>query len=137
MGFDFGISEKGELIFESNSSNILQKTNDELIKQIAINRIKSIKGDWFNTTVGTDIESFIGSENNGSTMKQIMTSIKNSLLDDGLIKEDELYMIPKIKDDVSGVKVFIKNNYKSYPIIIDVEIDIVGGVRINYDTNTQ
>lgn len=133
MTFDFKITEKGELLFNGVDQSLGVSKEDDLIKQIAINRIKSITKDWFNTNIGANLEGFIGQPNNEETLKEILDAIKQSLVYDEFLTDRDLYFAPAIKKESISIKVFIKKKFEYGPIIIDVEIDIVGGVKIKYD----
>lgn len=128
--FDFNINKNGEFIYNSSISNMDYVYDDNLIEQIAINRINSVEGDWFNTEIGATLEDFLGEPNNNTTTLEIINKIKYALTFDGFISENNLYFIPKIDKTVLEIKVFIKKQYDSGPIIIDVNIDTVSGVII-------
>lgn len=133
--FDFNINENGELLFDSNTSDICCIYDDEVIKQIANNRIKSVVGNWFNSDIGANLEQYLGSPNSITTANGVMKSIENALTYDDFLSESEIYFIPKIDRTVLSIKVFIKSKYNSNPMLIDVTIDIVSGVKISDASN--
>lgn len=133
--FDFNINENGELIYNPNIKDADYINKDDLIKQIATNRIKSITGDWFNSTIGANLEEFLGMPNTPETANDITNRIKTALIYDDFLKENDLYFIPKIDKNVFSLKVFIKGQYGNSPMLIDVVIDIVSGVKIINDFN--
>lgn len=130
---DFNINENGELIYNSNNQDAEYVSDDSLVRQIAINRIKSIVGDWFNSTIGANLEEFLGMPNNSKTSNEIINRIKTSLIYDDFLLESDLYFIPIIDKTTLSLKVFIKSKHNGSPILIDVEIDIVSGVKISND----
>lgn len=135
--FDFGITDNGELIFDNQSKDINKNHSDGLIRQIALCRIKSIVGDWFNTNIGANLEEFIGFVCNESTCNLIMDAIENSLIYDDFMSRKELFFIPKIDPNSISILVFINSREGNDPSMINVTIDIVGGVKITYDAHKR
>ncbi|AXU72294.1 TPA: hypothetical protein ACG3PC_000140 [Clostridioides difficile] len=136
--FDFCITDSGELIYDNNSNNLLYLNSDDLLRQKCICRIKSVTKDWFNVDyIGSDIEKFLGKLNNKDTLDSIIASIENALFYDRLVGENNLFFIPKIHRNKIEVLIFIKERRNNNPIVINMEIDIVSGVKIKYDINTQ
>lgn len=136
--FDFCITDSGELIYDNDSNNLMYLNSDYLLRQKCICRIKSVTKDWFNVDyIGSDIEKFLGKLNNKETLDSIITSIENALLYDRLIGENSLFFIPKIHRNKIELLIFIKERRNNNPIVINMEIDIISGVKIKYDINTQ
>ncbi|MGO0905010.1 hypothetical protein ACTPC6_04470 [Clostridioides difficile] len=136
--FDFCITDNGELIYDNNSNNFLYLNSDDLLRQKCICRIKSVTKDWFNVDyIGSDIEKFLGELNNKNTLDLIIESIERALLYDKLVGENSLFFIPKIYKNKIEILIFIKEKRNNNPIVINMEIDIVSGVKIKYDINTQ
>ncbi|HBG5344426.1 TPA: hypothetical protein KQG29_004433 [Clostridioides difficile] len=136
--FDFCITDSGELIYDNDSNNLLYLNSDYLLRQKCICRIKSVTKDWFNVDyIGSDIEKFLGKLNNKDTLDSIIASIENALLYDRLVGENSLFFIPKIHRNKIELLIFIKERRNNNPIVINMEIDIVSGVKIKYDINTQ
>ncbi|MBY2476151.1 hypothetical protein KWV16_04605 [Clostridioides difficile] len=136
--FDFCITDSGELIYDNNSNNLLYLNSDDLLRQKCICRIKSVTKDWFNVDyIGSDIEKFLGKLNNKNTLDLIIESIENALFYEKLVEKNSLFFIPKIYIDKIELLIFIKERKNNNPIVINMEIDIVGGVKIKHDINTQ
>lgn len=136
--FDFCITDNGELIYDNNSNNFLYLNSDDLLRQKCICRIKSVTKDWFNVDyIGSDIEKFLGELNNKNILDLIIESIERALLYDKLVGENSLFFIPKIYKNKIEILIFIKEKRNNNPIVINMEIDIVSGVKIKYDINTQ
>ncbi|MCC0635232.1 MULTISPECIES: hypothetical protein [unclassified Clostridioides] len=136
--FDFCITDSGELIYDNNSNNFLYLNSDDLLRQKCICRIKSVTKDWFNVDyIGSDIEKFLGELNNKNTLDLIIKSIEQALLYDELVGENSLFFIPKICKNRIELLIFIKEKRNNNPIVINMEIDVVSGVKIKYDINTQ
>jgi len=134
---DFAISDSGELKFDSNKKDVAESHEDGMIRQIALCRIKSVVSDWFNTTIGTNLEEFIGEVCNESTSKNVISAIENSVSYDGFLSKKDIYCIPQIEKNSIGILVFINSQYNNSPSLINVRIDVVGGVKINYATYKQ
>lgn len=131
--FDFGINDSGELIFNGLVKSIIECKDDGLIRQTSLCRIKSVVGDWFNTNIGANLEQFIGEICNEETSADMVNAIEGSLCNDGFIEKSELFFIPKIEDNSISVLVFINSRLGNKPSIINVTIDVVGGVKVQYD----
>ena len=134
MSFDFGITDDGELIFDNPAKDIDKNEYDGMIRQIAVCRIKSIVGDWFNTNIGANLEQFIGEVCNAATAAAIQTAIENSLIYDGFLAKNDLFFIPKVEENSISILVFINSKFGKDTNTINVKIDTVGGVKINYDS---
>ncbi len=132
--FDFGITDDGELIFDNPTKDIDKNEYDGMIRQIAVCRIKSVVGDWFNTNIGANLEQFLGEFCNGTTAVAIQTAIENSLIYDNFLAKNDLFFIPKVEENSISVLVFINSKFGKDTNTINVKIDTVGGVKINYDS---
>ncbi len=134
---DFAISDNGELKFDISTKDAAKAKEDGMIRQIALCRIKSVVNDWFNTTIGANLEEFIGEACNETTSKNIISAIENSLSYDGFLSKKDIYCISQIEKNSIGILVFINSQYGNSPSLINVRIDVVGGVKINYATYKQ
>lgn len=134
---DFAISDSGELKFDINEKDVATTKEDGMIRQIALCRIKSVVNDWFNTNIGANLEEFIGEVCNEATAKNIINAIESSVSYDGFLSKKDIYCIPQIQNNSIGILVFINSKYQNSPSLINVRIDVVGGVKINYATYKQ
>lgn len=132
--FDFAITDDGELKFDIHNKDISKSQKDAVFRQIALCRIKSIVGDWFNTDIGANLEEFLGYECNNETADKIVQRIITSLIYDDFISRDDIYCVPKVEPYIISVLVFIRSKYSENPALINVRIDITGGVKIDYGT---
>lgn len=135
--FDFGITDNGELIFDNSTKDIKKNEDDTLIRQIAVCRIKSVTNDWFNTIIGANLEEFLGYTCSEDTASEIIRAIENSLLLDSFLSKQDLFFVPKIDANFISILVFINSKYGNNPYTINVKIDIVGGVKVQYDSYKQ
>lgn len=132
--FDFKISDSGELISSDINNNLDTAKGDDLVRQLALCRIKSVTGDWFNEyNLGANLEDFLGDVNNQNTLKEIVERIEDSLAD--IVPRDSVFIIPRVNKEVFEFAVFIRT-YSEKPIVINVTLDIVAGVEVEYDINT-
>lgn len=132
--FDFGMTDNGELRFDNQTKDIDKNEDDGMIRQIAVCRIKSVIGDWFNTNIGANLEEFLGQVCNETTANSIIDAIETSLVYDNFLLKKELFFVPQIEANSISVLVFINSRYGNNPNTINVKIDIVGGVKIQYDS---
>lgn len=132
--FDFAITDDGELKFDIHNKDISKSQYDATFRQNALCRIKSIVTDWFNTDIGANLEEFLGEECNNETAENIISRIKTSLVYDDLLQRDDIYCIPQVESNSISILVFIRGKYSENPSLINVRIDIVGGVKVDYGT---
>ena len=130
--FDFNITNQGELIYNHLTQDIDKVEKDDLTRQIAMNRIRSVTDDWFNSKIGANLEEYIGMANTPNTSFDVMESIINSLTFDDFLKKSDIYQIPRLDKTDLSIKLFIKKEFENDPIVIDVVIDMSSGVRISY-----
>jgi hypothetical protein len=131
--FDFGITDNGELIFDGPAKSIEKCKDDGLIRQTSLCRIKSVVGDWYNTNIGANLEQFLGEYCDQQTATEITSAIEGALCNDGFLIKSELFFVPKVEDNSISVLVFINSRLGNKPSMINVTIDIVGGVKVQYD----
>jgi hypothetical protein len=132
--FDFGITDNGELRFDNQTKDIDKNQDDGMIRQIAVCRIKSVVGDWFNTNIGANLEEFLGAVCNQATAGDIQEAMENALIYDGFLSKSDLFFIPQIEENSISFLVFINSQFGKDPNTINVKIDTVGGVKIQYDS---
>ena len=131
--FDFGITDNGELIFDNQNKDINKNQKDGLVRQIALCRIKSVVGDWFNTTIGANLDEFIGYVCNENTCNLIMDAVEDAVIYADFMARKELFFMPKVDANSISILVFINSREGKEPSMINVTIDIVGGVKVTYD----
>ena len=131
---DFKITDDGDLIICENEG-LKKATKDEIIRQMAICRIKSISHDWFYDHIGANLEQHLGHHNTITESEIIAKSIEKELSKDNLIPTKDIFIVPKIDKNEILFRVFINKQFEKGVIEICVAIDIAGGVRIKNDFN--
>lgn len=135
--FDFKITDNGELDFNGETGQINKAESDELLRQQAVCRIKSVTNNWFNEAdLGANLEIFLGEVNNQITTNEVIDRIKVSL-NDIIANENNIFIIPKVDRESLSFIVFIKGITVKNPIVINTRIDIVSGVTVTSDIDTQ
>lgn len=133
--FDFKISDDGELVL-GDEGYLEYADKDILLRQQAVCRIKSVMNDWFNESeLGANLEEFLGEVNNQDTATEVTDRITDALSD--IIRKDSVFIVPNVNKENLSFIVFIKGNTSKTPIVINVKIDIVSGVIIADDIDTQ
>ena len=133
--FDFKITDDGELDL-SIDGKLMYAETDILLRQQAVCRIKSVMNDWFNVPeLGANIEEFLGEVNNQDTANEITDRIIDALSD--IIRKDNVFIVPKVNKEDLFFIVFLRGNTSKTPIVINVKVDIVSGVIITDDIDTQ
>ena len=137
QGFDFGLSTSGELVLNENTHDIQAQMDNDLRLQLAYDRIKSIKNNWFIDEIGANLEFLIGKPSNKETAEYGKNLIYEQLIFDKLWNEDEIYIKANIINAVHfEYNVYFKikddstDDTYSYEII--AEIDLVKGVKVRY-----
>ena len=136
-GFDFGFSPEGEIIIDSQSSDIAKKQSNDLRIQLAYNRIKSIAKNWFVDEVGADLEEIIGKPCNKEISEYGKAKIINVLTYDNLWEEKNIFIKAEIEDNsvilyMVYLKIIDEETDETYSHEIDIELDLVKGVRVRY-----
>ena len=107
MAIDFYIDECGDIVKDKICDNV----NRYKYQQVFC-RLKSIKGDFYGTNIGCNLESYIGVITN-SKMSSIISSITEDLLILGVIGKNDIYM-EQTRDFLDrGIKVYLKDNYRN------------------------
>lgn len=134
--FDFTINDRGELVKEKDTLDILKASGEYLIRQLALVRIKSVTYDWFNhSDIGANLEDSIGKGEDDSVLADISSQIKQSIAD--IINQDNVFIASKIGSNNNLlIKVYLKIDEKT-TTLIEVTLDTVGGVEVKYETNSQ
>lgn len=136
-GFDFGFSPEGEILIDSDSNDICKKQSNDLKIQLSYNRIKSISKNWFVDEVGADLEEIIGKACNQETAEYGKSKIIKVLTFDDLWKENDIFIQAEIKNNVNilytvYLKLIDEETEKVYTHEIDIELDLIKGVKIRY-----
>lgn len=134
--FDFKITDNGELVYDDGTGLVEKATNDELLRQHCVVRIKSVVGDWFNSKLGANLEEFLGQPNNQETVADVINRIKSSLVDK-VTNESNIFVIPKVERESLSLVTFIKGVVSKTPIVVNITIDIVNGVTVTNDIDTR
>lgn len=127
--FDFKISENGDFLEDNLKDDTMKVFGDDLIKQICINRIKSVTKDWFNTNIGANLEEYFGKRCDKSLCNTIKSSIVDSLSFDSFIKSKDIFVIPSFRETEIKAIIFIKRG-DSKSLEIFLNLDLVGEVKI-------
>lgn len=133
--FDFTINDRGDLVKDTDSLDIKSSRGENLIRQLALIRIKSVANDWFNhKDLGANLEDVIGYDVSESVQANISSSIKQSLSD--ITHQDNIFIASKIGSDNNLlIKVYIKIDEKR-TTLIEVTLDTVGGCEVVYEINS-
>lgn len=96
---DIAFTDDGDINFTQvdfmlQYSEVDEVSKYDVLKQIVINRVKSIKPDWFYDNVGANLESILGKENSKETAQLGAQLIIESLAGDGYIDENNIYVKP-------------------------------------------
>ena len=132
--FDFTINDCGDLIIDDTKRDIKKCQNANLIRQLALVRIKSVTKNWFNhNSLGANLESTLGTIVGNDAITYFKSLILNSLSD--IIHQDNIFISASYSGTNILSQVFIKVGEKQ-TVLINVNIDVVGGVNVVYETNS-
>jgi len=127
---DIFISQNGDIEIENKDIKVV--SGDKYREMSAINRIKSIKIDWFYDNIGADMEEILGEPNTEETANIGKNKIIKSLTEDSLFNLDEIFIkvVPISKNDILYM-IALKSSYESNkPIVINAKLDLVKGIVI-------
>lgn len=136
-GFDFNISETGELIIDEVNHMINKVSDDKLRIQLAYTRIKSIANNWFYDYVGADLEELVGRAIQKETVEVGKTKILNVLTYDDLWETKDILVTATIKGSTNLVYSVYLRTYTDDPTKeksteITINLDLIKGVKINF-----
>lgn len=136
-GFDFGFTPSGELIVDKDSHDIQKTSDNDLLIQLAYNRIKSISHNWFVDEVGADLEELIGKPCTQEIIEYGKAKIIEVLTFDSLWADDNIFIKSEIKNNTFVLyyiylKLFQEETEETYSVEIVAELDLVKGVFIRF-----
>lgn len=136
-GFDFWLTTDGEIVVNNDDNDISTKQDNDLKIQLAYNRIKSISNNWFIDKVGANLEELIGKPCTKEIAEVGKDKITAVLTFDNLWSEKDLFIKTEIQDNVNilysvYLKLIDEETDETYSHEIDVELDLVKGVKIRY-----
>ena len=134
MGFDFSISESGDLIL-NDKNDIMKSSYDNLRIQRLICAIKSISNDWYGDNIGANLEQYLGESLNQELVGQIVDSIYFAAISTNIIRKEEVYVIPNVVNTNIELSIFLKKTNGNSSYLIKVNFDMVSGVNINLGTS--
>lgn len=136
-GFDFNITDMGELVVDQLTHDIKTVTNNNLKIQLAYDRIKSISRNWFIDEVGADLEEIIGRACNQENVEYGKQKIIDVLTFDQLFDEEDIFIFSKINNNINVeytvyLKIFENDDIVPISTEIIVTLDLIKGVNIRY-----
>lgn len=124
---DFKIDKEGEIFY--NDMAVLNK--NEYRVQMAENRLKSIKNDWYGDNIGANLEEMFGEYVSTELSSTLQEKIYTALTYDLFFSERDIYVEADVQETSMSVKavVYIKDvnsntTYKS----LDLELDLFNGI---------
>lgn len=137
QGFDFAFLQKGEIIVDETSHDILTVEGDELRIQLAYNRMKSISHNWFVDEVGADLEELIGKHCTEQIVEYGKQKIIAVLTVDELWDQKDIVVIGKINSNVNiaysvYLRLYQDADEDPWCYELTAELDLVKGVFVRY-----
>lgn len=128
---DFCITDDGELRFDTDSKDIELVKKDSLNRQKIVTVLKSALRDWYNSPkFGANLEEFIGESSSDSTVNAIIDRVTNCVVATTGITKDELFFIPKIKNNIFEAVLFIKKEDLQESYEMNIVLDLAGEVKV-------
>lgn len=125
---DFAMDVHGE-IFVSHIGDIQVATNDDVLANEVVWRLKTYSGDWLlQPLCGASLEDFIGSPNTPDTAKLIKDNVLDALLVDG-------FFFGKIKDvqvtpiSAHSVVVLVEISSLESTFTVPFELNLMEGIN--------
>lgn len=133
MGFDFSITESGELILDEDN-DIKKTSKDDLRIQRVICAIKSISSDWYNDNIGADLEQYIGEQISQELINSFVSSIYSAVIATNAVAKEDLFIVPNVYKTSIILSIFLKKINSNSSYNISVNFDMVKGVNISFGT---
>lgn len=132
MNSDLKFSLDGDLVLENGDFQMVHKR--EFVEQSARHRIKTSDPDWVDYQVkeiGANLEDLIGKPNSAETAREGMRRISRTLLKDGLVDKEDLYIKPvPVSKAVIVFLVFIQVSHNTEPIGFDITFNLETGLTV-------
>jgi hypothetical protein len=125
---DLFLTEDGDIA--TSNGDLKTVSGNSFKEQSAMNRIKSIKSDWFFDGIGADMEEILGEPNTREIAEKGKGKLIQCLTEDDFFNPDEVWVkvAPLGKNDILYI-VAIKSE-QGAPIVLNVKLDLVKGVYI-------
>ena len=142
MAIDFEIDEFGDLIIDKYTHETSTVQHNDLRLQLAFCRIKSVSNGWYYDHIGANLESLIGRPCTTDIVNSGKQLILDSLIYDGLWDIKDVHIQAQILNNTNVTYVVYLRVYEEESMIatsktINVELDLVKGVKIRYGWNPR
>lgn len=133
---DLMITQDGDFILceEENVTHtvceMMPCENSMYIAQVVMNRVKTMKPDWFYDHVGADLEYLLGEDNTKETADYGNELIKNALTYDGFIEEKDIWVKPSPIDVYTIVYLLAIRVSEYEQLTFRISIALSSGVNI-------
>jgi len=126
---DLFMTEDGDLYLgrSNNKIHLASKHKNEIIDSIIRRRLQSNSSEWrVRSVISSNLDVFKGMQRGGDVIEEIKISIRNSLLEDGLIKKEFLRInVLGLKENIIGIGIVIDGK--------DPSVDDTFTFKIMYD----
>lgn len=124
---DLFLSRDGDIVIENK--DLKTSSFDTYLEQSAINRIKSIKGNWFKDNIGADMEEILGEPNTRTVAEMGKNKIITSLTEDNMFELDEVF-VKVVPTSRNNVMYFVALKGYNGPIFLNFNLDLVNGINL-------
>lgn len=132
-GVDLMMDESGDLVINDNGDFELVR-KQAFIQQSVRNRLRISDPEWVDyavKTIGANLEDLLGMSNTPDTARLGVQMITTTLVRDGLISTEDLYVRPiPVKKNVIEFYVFIRINDTDEPIGFVVSFNLESGAMV-------
>lgn len=133
---DIMITEDGDFILceDENEAHtvceMLSCKESDYLAQIIMNRVKTMKPDWFYDHVGADLEQLLGEDNTEDTANKGIELINNALCGDGFLEEENVWIKPSPVDIYTIVYLLAVRVSDLEQLMFKINIALSSGVNI-------
>lgn len=136
-GFDFCISEDGELEYNNITNDVKAVSSEELKIQLAFTRIKSCINEWFYDEVGANLDELVGRNIKDGVIDVGEQRITEVLTFDGLWDIEDIHVQKTIKDKTHlEYRVYFRkytdDEFGETSVALKLDLDLVKGVKVKY-----
>lgn len=131
---DLMISQDGDFILcEGDDHTVCEiepSGESVLIKQIVMNRVKTMKPDWFYDHVGANLEELLGEDNTKEVAEHGKKLITDALCADGFLKQTDIWVNPSPMDNYTIMYMLAVRVSDMEQLVFQINIALSSGVNI-------
>lgn len=131
---DLTIGHDGDFIIQDGENKsiceFVPSDKSDLVRQIVMNRVRTMKPDWFYDHVGADLEQLLGEDNTKATAEKGVALIKDAIIYDGFLEEQDVWINPSPLNNYTIVYMLAIRISEGEQLMFQVSIALSSGINI-------